>query len=90
MEIEEQVEQVEQVDQGTWELEEERPCSAAVSDDAVNAPPNRVGGRTLSTEIPAANGVDRWDFGGQWVGRHFVSFSVLATSFNQTSETEQS
>ncbi|XP_069017999.1 probable flavin-containing monoamine oxidase A [Embiotoca jacksoni] len=29
---------------------------------------DRVGGRTLSTEIPAANGVDRWDFGGQWVG----------------------
>ncbi|KAF3848836.1 hypothetical protein F7725_015333 [Dissostichus mawsoni] len=28
----------------------------------------RVGGRTVSTEIPAANGVDRWDFGGQWVG----------------------
>ncbi|XP_049909125.1 probable flavin-containing monoamine oxidase A [Epinephelus moara] len=30
---------------------------------------DRVGGRTVSTEIPAANGVDRWDFGGQWVGR---------------------
>ncbi|KAM9338641.1 putative flavin-containing monoamine oxidase A [Symphorus nematophorus] len=29
---------------------------------------DRVGGRTLSTEIPAANGVDRWDFGGHWVG----------------------
>uniref|UniRef100_UPI0037E8EB06 probable flavin-containing monoamine oxidase A n=1 Tax=Semicossyphus pulcher TaxID=241346 RepID=UPI0037E8EB06 len=29
---------------------------------------DRVGGRTISTEIPAANGVDRWDFGGQWVG----------------------
>ncbi|XP_076614835.1 putative flavin-containing monoamine oxidase A [Chaetodon auriga] len=29
---------------------------------------DRVGGRTLSTEIPAANGVDCWDFGGQWVG----------------------
>ncbi|XP_062291253.1 probable flavin-containing monoamine oxidase A [Scomber scombrus] len=29
---------------------------------------DRVGGRTMSTEIPAANGVDRWDFGGQWVG----------------------
>ncbi|XP_034564923.1 probable flavin-containing monoamine oxidase A [Notolabrus celidotus] len=29
---------------------------------------DRVGGRTLSTEIPAANGVDRWDLGGQWVG----------------------
>ncbi|KAK5900605.1 hypothetical protein CgunFtcFv8_025552 [Champsocephalus gunnari] len=25
-------------------------------------------GRTVSTEIPAASGVDRWDFGGQWVG----------------------
>lgn len=32
-------------------------------------PADRVGGRTLSTEIPAANGVERWDFGGQWVGR---------------------
>ncbi|KAM3600356.1 uncharacterized protein V6R79_021915 [Siganus canaliculatus] len=29
---------------------------------------DRVGGRTVTTEIPAANGVDRWDFGGQWVG----------------------
>ncbi|GAA6216038.1 probable flavin-containing monoamine oxidase A [Lates japonicus] len=29
---------------------------------------DRVGGRTVSTEIPAANGFDRWDFGGQWVG----------------------
>ncbi|XP_037609392.1 probable flavin-containing monoamine oxidase A [Sebastes umbrosus] len=29
---------------------------------------DRVGGRTVSTEIPAASGVDRWDFGGQWVG----------------------
>ncbi|CAG5867239.1 unnamed protein product [Menidia menidia] len=29
---------------------------------------DRVGGRTVSAEIPAANGVDRWDFGGQWVG----------------------
>ncbi|XP_020486249.2 probable flavin-containing monoamine oxidase A isoform X1 [Labrus bergylta] len=29
---------------------------------------DRVGGRTLSMEIPAANGVDCWDFGGQWVG----------------------
>ncbi|XP_071322463.1 probable flavin-containing monoamine oxidase A [Trachinotus anak] len=29
---------------------------------------DRVGGRTVSTVIPAANGVDRWDFGGQWVG----------------------
>uniref|UniRef100_A0A8C9XTS5 Amine oxidase n=1 Tax=Sander lucioperca TaxID=283035 RepID=A0A8C9XTS5_SANLU len=29
---------------------------------------DRVGGRTVSTEIPAASGVDRWDMGGQWVG----------------------
>ncbi|XP_034458880.1 amine oxidase [flavin-containing] A-like isoform X2 [Hippoglossus hippoglossus] len=29
---------------------------------------DRVGGRTLTTDIPAANGVDRWDVGGQWVG----------------------
>ncbi|KAK2818928.1 hypothetical protein Q5P01_024489 [Channa striata] len=29
---------------------------------------DRVGGRTVTSEIPAANGVDRWDFGGQWVG----------------------
>ncbi|RVE65533.1 hypothetical protein OJAV_G00117830 [Oryzias javanicus] len=30
---------------------------------------DRVGGRTVSFEIPAADGADRWDFGGQWVGR---------------------
>lgn len=30
---------------------------------------DRVGGRTVSKEIPAAGGTDRWDFGGQWVGR---------------------
>lgn len=29
---------------------------------------DRVGGRTVTKEIPAANGSDRWDFGGQWVG----------------------
>ncbi|XP_053267845.1 amine oxidase [flavin-containing] A [Pleuronectes platessa] len=29
---------------------------------------DRVGGRTLTSDIPAANGVDRWDLGGQWVG----------------------
>ncbi|XP_041826922.1 probable flavin-containing monoamine oxidase A isoform X2 [Melanotaenia boesemani] len=29
---------------------------------------DRVGGRTVASDIPAANGVDRWDFGGQWVG----------------------
>ncbi|CAJ1071286.1 probable flavin-containing monoamine oxidase A [Xyrichtys novacula] len=29
---------------------------------------DRVGGRTLSIDLPAANGVDRWDLGGQWVG----------------------
>ncbi|XP_022063787.2 probable flavin-containing monoamine oxidase A [Acanthochromis polyacanthus] len=29
---------------------------------------DRVGGRTVTSEIPAANGVDSWDFGGQWVG----------------------
>uniref|UniRef100_A0A665V936 Amine oxidase n=1 Tax=Echeneis naucrates TaxID=173247 RepID=A0A665V936_ECHNA len=29
---------------------------------------DRVGGRTVSTNIPAANGIDRWDLGGQWVG----------------------
>uniref|UniRef100_A0A668A0I9 Amine oxidase n=1 Tax=Myripristis murdjan TaxID=586833 RepID=A0A668A0I9_9TELE len=29
---------------------------------------DRVGGRTMSKEIPAWKGVDRWDFGGQWVG----------------------
>ncbi|KAJ0057709.1 hypothetical protein NL108_012959, partial [Boleophthalmus pectinirostris] len=28
----------------------------------------RVGGRTVTCEIPAASGKDRWDFGGQWVG----------------------
>ncbi|KAK7896639.1 hypothetical protein WMY93_021964 [Mugilogobius chulae] len=30
---------------------------------------DRVGGRTVTQEIPAANGKDHWDFGGQWVGR---------------------
>lgn len=30
---------------------------------------DRVGGRTVSKEIPAAGGTDRWDFGGQWTGR---------------------
>ncbi|XP_055369450.1 probable flavin-containing monoamine oxidase A isoform X3 [Betta splendens] len=29
---------------------------------------DRVGGRTLTADIPSAGGVDRWDFGGQWVG----------------------
>ncbi|XP_030624997.1 probable flavin-containing monoamine oxidase A [Chanos chanos] len=29
---------------------------------------DRVGGRTLSQELPAANGKDSWDMGGQWVG----------------------
>ncbi|XP_029693067.1 amine oxidase [flavin-containing] A isoform X5 [Takifugu rubripes] len=29
---------------------------------------DRVGGRTVSKEIPAAGGTDRWDFGGQWTG----------------------
>nr|XP_054600115.1 probable flavin-containing monoamine oxidase A [Nothobranchius furzeri]XP_054600116.1 probable flavin-containing monoamine oxidase A [Nothobranchius furzeri] len=28
---------------------------------------DRVGGRTVSYEIPAASGADLWDFGGQWV-----------------------
>ncbi|XP_010892224.2 probable flavin-containing monoamine oxidase A isoform X2 [Esox lucius] len=28
----------------------------------------RVGGRTVTLELPAAHGVDRWDMGGQWVG----------------------
>ncbi|KHN85210.1 Amine oxidase [flavin-containing] A [Toxocara canis] len=29
---------------------------------------DRVGGRTLTTTMKAANGNDRWDLGGQWVG----------------------
>uniref|UniRef100_F1LGV8 monoamine oxidase n=1 Tax=Ascaris suum TaxID=6253 RepID=F1LGV8_ASCSU len=29
---------------------------------------NRVGGRTLTTTLKAANGNDQWDLGGQWVG----------------------
>lgn len=29
---------------------------------------DRVGGRTQTAQIPAANGDDRWDVGGQWVG----------------------
>ncbi|KAK9968135.1 hypothetical protein ABG768_002475 [Culter alburnus] len=28
---------------------------------------DRVGGRTVSEALPAANGVDQWDMGGQWV-----------------------
>ncbi|XP_062410643.1 probable flavin-containing monoamine oxidase A [Sardina pilchardus] len=27
----------------------------------------RVGGRTLTQDVPAAGGLDRWDLGGQWV-----------------------
>lgn len=30
---------------------------------------DRVGGRTLTQDVPAAGGVDRWDLGGQWVAR---------------------
>ncbi|KAM9323026.1 LOW QUALITY PROTEIN: putative flavin-containing monoamine oxidase A [Pholidichthys leucotaenia] len=29
---------------------------------------DRVGGRTVTMDIPVGNGVDRWDLGGQWVG----------------------
>lgn len=29
---------------------------------------DRVGGRTVTVDIPAAGGVDRWDLGAQWVG----------------------
>uniref|UniRef100_A0A669FBP3 Amine oxidase n=1 Tax=Oreochromis niloticus TaxID=8128 RepID=A0A669FBP3_ORENI len=29
---------------------------------------DRVGGRTVTVKLPAANDVDRWDLGGQWVG----------------------
>lgn len=29
----------------------------------------RVGGRTLTLSLPASNGLDSWDMGGQWVGR---------------------
>ncbi|XP_053542970.1 amine oxidase [flavin-containing] A isoform X5 [Ictalurus punctatus] len=28
----------------------------------------RVGGRTLTLSLPASNGLDSWDMGGQWVG----------------------
>ncbi|XP_062870463.1 probable flavin-containing monoamine oxidase A [Trichomycterus rosablanca] len=28
----------------------------------------RVGGRTLTQQLPAAHGTDTWDMGGQWVG----------------------
>ncbi|KAF4082680.1 hypothetical protein AMELA_G00154330 [Ameiurus melas] len=28
----------------------------------------RVGGRTLTQSLPASNGLDSWDMGGQWVG----------------------
>lgn len=30
---------------------------------------DRVGGCTVSKEIPTAGGTDWWDFGGQWTGR---------------------
>ncbi|ESP04049.1 hypothetical protein LOTGIDRAFT_109903 [Lottia gigantea] len=30
---------------------------------------DRVGGRTLTVPLKAANGEDHWDLGGQWVGR---------------------
>uniref|UniRef100_H3B1N0 Amine oxidase n=1 Tax=Latimeria chalumnae TaxID=7897 RepID=H3B1N0_LATCH len=30
---------------------------------------DRVGGRTVTLSLKAANGVDQWDLGGQWVGR---------------------
>lgn len=30
---------------------------------------DRVGGRTLTQDVPAADGIDRWDLGGQWVAR---------------------
>ncbi|XP_066570301.1 probable flavin-containing monoamine oxidase A isoform X2 [Amia ocellicauda] len=30
---------------------------------------DRVGGRTVTLSLPAARGEDRWDLGGQWVGR---------------------
>ncbi|XP_036833220.1 probable flavin-containing monoamine oxidase A isoform X2 [Oncorhynchus mykiss] len=29
---------------------------------------DRVGGRTVTQELLAAHGIDRWDMGGQWVG----------------------
>ncbi|TRY65436.1 hypothetical protein DNTS_008767, partial [Danionella cerebrum] len=28
---------------------------------------DRVGGRTVTEDLPAANGVEQWDMGGQWV-----------------------
>ncbi|XP_062340788.1 amine oxidase [flavin-containing] B [Osmerus eperlanus] len=28
---------------------------------------DRVGGRTVTEDLPAVNGLDRWDLGGQWV-----------------------
>nr|XP_023838784.1 amine oxidase [flavin-containing] B-like [Salvelinus alpinus] len=29
---------------------------------------DRVGGRTVTQELAATHGIDRWDMGGQWVG----------------------
>ncbi|XP_006811632.1 putative flavin-containing monoamine oxidase A, partial [Saccoglossus kowalevskii] len=29
---------------------------------------DRVGGRTLTTELQGAKGKDNWDMGGQWIG----------------------
>ncbi|PIK56469.1 putative flavin-containing monoamine oxidase A [Apostichopus japonicus] len=31
---------------------------------------DRVGGRTYTVDLTAANGTDKWDLGGQWVCRH--------------------
>lgn len=41
----------------------------SLSSDKMLLLADRVGGRTLTAEIPAAGGADHWDFGGQWVGR---------------------
>ncbi|KAM8872030.1 putative flavin-containing monoamine oxidase A isoform 1-T1 [Synchiropus picturatus] len=43
---------------------------------------DRVGGRTLSMDIPAASGSDRWDFGAQWVGSSQTHILELIEELN--------
>ncbi|XP_072570032.1 probable flavin-containing monoamine oxidase A isoform X4 [Paramormyrops kingsleyae] len=38
---------------------------------------DRVGGRTVTLQIPAAHGDDSWDFGGQWVSSSQTSVMEL-------------
>lgn len=42
---------------------------------------DRVGGRTVSEDLPAANGVDQWDMGGQWVSSSQIHVMELIQEF---------